>query len=66
MLAVMQDAAHRRWGGTVAGDAGILVTSVIGGYLGARLTQWLPAWLVHGLIVVLTATVTVAFLMGAI
>jgi uncharacterized membrane protein YfcA len=46
-----------RWPETLA----MLAASVIGGYLGARLTQWLPPRIVRGFIVVLTATVTVLF-----
>jgi hypothetical protein len=46
-----------RWPETLA----MLGSSVIGGYLGARLTQWLAAPLVRGFVVVLTAFVTAAF-----
>jgi uncharacterized protein len=46
-----------RWQETLA----MLGSSVVGGYLGARLTQFLPARIVRGFVVVLTATVTVAF-----
>jgi uncharacterized membrane protein YfcA len=51
-----------RWPETLA----MLAASVAGGYLGARLTRWLPAAMVRGCIVVLTATVTVAFFFRAI
>lgn len=51
-----------RWPETLA----MLGASVIGGYLGARLTQWLPAPLVRGFVLVLTATVTVAFFVRAL
>jgi len=46
-----------RWPETLA----MLGASVVGGYLGARLTQWLPGPVVRACIVVLTAVVTVAF-----
>jgi hypothetical protein len=51
-----------RWPETLA----MLAASVAGGYLGARVTRWLPAAMVRGCIVVLTATVTVAFFFRAI
>jgi uncharacterized protein len=43
----------------------MLVASVIGGYLGARLGRWLPARVIRGFFVALTATVTVGFLVRA-
>jgi uncharacterized membrane protein YfcA len=46
-----------RWPETLA----MLSASIAGGYLGARLTRFLPAWGVRACVVVLTATVTVAF-----
>ena len=39
--------------------------SIAGGYLGARLTRFLPAQVVRGFVVVLTATVTIAFFVRA-
>ena len=50
-----------RWPETVA----MLGASIVGGYLGARLTWFLPARIVRGFIVILTATVTVAFFVRA-
>jgi hypothetical protein len=50
-----------RWPETLA----MLGASVVGGYLGARLTQWLPARVVRRFVVLLTATVTVAFFLRA-
>jgi uncharacterized protein len=50
-----------RWPETLA----MLGASVVGGYLGARLTQWLPAEVVRGCVVVLTATVTAVFFVRA-
>jgi len=50
-----------RWPETLA----MLGASVVGGYLGARLTQWLPAPFVRGFVVALTAVVTVAFFVRA-
>jgi len=46
-----------RWPETLA----MLAGSVVGGYVGARLTQFLPPQLVRGFVVVLSATVTAAF-----
>jgi hypothetical protein len=46
-----------RWPETLA----MLAASVAGGYLGARVTQWLPARIVRWFVVLLTATVTAAF-----
>ena len=43
-----------RWPETLA----MLGASIVGGYLGARLTRFLPARVVRGFVVVLTATVT--------
>jgi hypothetical protein len=50
-----------RWPETLA----MLAASVVGGYLGARLTQYLPAPVVRGCVVVLTAAVTVVFFLRA-
>ena len=46
-----------RWPETLA----MLGASVVGGYLGARLTQFLPPRVVRGFVVALSATVTIAF-----
>ena len=46
-----------RWPETLS----MLAASVAGGYLGARIGRWLPARVVRGFVVVLTATVTVGF-----
>jgi hypothetical protein len=43
----------------------MLGASIVGGYAGARLTQWLPAPIVRGFVVVLSATVTVLFFLRA-
>ena len=51
-----------RWLETLA----MLGASVVGGYLGARLTRFLPARIVRGFVVVLTGTVTIAFFVRAI
>ncbi len=40
--------------------------SIIGGYVGARLTQFLPARVVRAFVVTLTATVTVVFFLPAV
>ena len=50
-----------RWPETLA----MLGASIVGGYLGARLTRFLPARVVRGFVVVLTATVTIAFFVRA-
>ena len=50
-----------RWPETLA----MLGASIVGGYLGARLTRFLPARVVRGFVVVLTATVTAAFFVRA-
>jgi uncharacterized protein len=50
-----------RWPETLA----MLVASIAGGYLGARVTQWLPGPIVRWFVVVLTATVTAAFFVRA-
>jgi uncharacterized membrane protein YfcA len=50
-----------RWPETLA----MLGASIVGGYLGARLTRLLPARVVRGFVVVLTATVTAAFFVRA-
>jgi len=50
-----------RWPETLA----MLGASVVGGYLGALVGRWLPAPVVRGFVVVLTATVTVAFFVRA-
>jgi uncharacterized membrane protein YfcA len=50
-----------RWPETLA----MLSTSVVGGYLAARLTLLLPSRVVRGFVVVLTATVTIAFFVRA-
>ena len=39
----------------------MLTTSIIGGYLGARLTRFLPGEAVRWFVTILTAAVTVAF-----
>ena len=46
-----------RWPDALA----MLFASVIGGYLGARIGRWLPARVMRGFVVALTATVTVGF-----
>ena len=46
-----------RWPETLA----MLTTSIIGGYLGARLTRFLPGEAVRWFVTILTAAVTVAF-----
>ena len=46
-----------RWPETLA----MLAASALGGYLGARLTRWLPARAVRGFTVVLTGSVTALF-----
>ncbi len=51
-----------RWPETLA----MLGASVIGGYLGARLTRVLPAPIVRGCVIVLTAIVTLVFFLRAI
>jgi uncharacterized membrane protein YfcA len=43
----------------------MLFASVIGGYLGARIGRWLPARVIRGFVVALTAMVTVGFFMRA-
>jgi uncharacterized membrane protein YfcA len=50
-----------RWPETLA----MLGASIVGGYLGARLTQFLPARVVRGFVVALTGTVTIAFFVRA-
>jgi hypothetical protein len=54
-------ASSVRWPQTLA----MMGASVVGGYLGARLTQWLPPLVVRGFVVVLSATVTVLFFLRA-
>jgi uncharacterized protein len=44
----------------------MLGSSVIGGYAGARLTQWLPPQAVRGFVVALSATITALFFLGAL
>ncbi len=44
----------------------MLGASVVGGYFGARVGRWLPAVVVRGFVVVLSAVVTVEFFMRAI
>jgi uncharacterized membrane protein YfcA len=51
-----------RWPETLA----MLGASVVGGYLGARLTRVLPARWVRRFVVVLTAVITVVFFLRAI
>lgn len=46
-----------RWPQTLA----MLGASIVGGYLGARLTQWLPPQVVRGFVIALSATVTALF-----
>jgi len=43
----------------------MLAASALGGYLGARLTRWLPARAVRGFTVVLTGSVTALFFVRA-
>jgi uncharacterized protein len=43
----------------------MMAASVAGGYFGARLGQWLPAAVVRGFVVVLSAAVTVVFFVRA-
>jgi uncharacterized membrane protein YfcA len=50
-----------RWPETLA----MLVASIAGGYLGARLIQWLPATVVRRFTIALTACVTVLFFLRA-
>ena len=50
-----------RWPQTLV----MLIASVIGGYLGARLGRWLPAHIVCRFVIVLTTAVTVAFFVRA-
>jgi uncharacterized membrane protein YfcA len=51
-----------RWPQTLA----MLGASVVGGYLGARLTHVLPAAVVRVFIVILTAGVTIGFFLRAL
>jgi uncharacterized protein len=51
-----------RWPETLA----MLAASVVGGYLGARLTSVLPAEVVRGFVIVLTAFVTLVFFLRVI
>ena len=51
-----------RWHETLA----MLAASVVGGYLGARLTRVLPAPLVRRFVVVLTAFITLVFFLRTI
>ncbi len=48
-----------RWPETLS----MLIASIAGGYAGALLTQWLPAAAVRVFIILLTASVTIAFFM---
>jgi uncharacterized protein len=50
-----------RWPETLT----MLIASVVGGYLGARLGRWLPAPVVRGFVLLLTATVTALFFLRA-
>jgi uncharacterized membrane protein YfcA len=50
-----------RWPETLA----MLGANIVGGYLGARLTQFLPARVLRGFVVALTGTVTIAFFVRA-
>ena len=50
-----------RWPETLS----MLAASIVGGYVGARLTQWLPGPIVRGFVVLLTASVTVVFFLRA-
>jgi len=50
-----------RWPETLT----MLLASVVGGYLGARLGRWLPAPVVRGFVLLLTATVTALFFLRA-
>jgi uncharacterized membrane protein YfcA len=43
----------------------MLGASAVGGYIGARLTQWMPPHVVRGFVVVLSATVTILFFLRA-
>jgi uncharacterized membrane protein YfcA len=44
----------------------MLGASAVGGYVGARLTQWMPASVVRGVVVALSATVTVLFFLRSL
>ena len=44
----------------------MLGASAVGGYVGARLTQWMPASVVRGFVVALSATVTVLFFLRSL
>jgi uncharacterized membrane protein YfcA len=51
-----------RWPETLA----MLIGSIIGGYLGARLTQFLSPRMVRGVVIALSAMVTVLFFWRAV
>jgi uncharacterized protein len=51
-----------RWPQTLA----MLGGSIVGGYAGARLTQWLSPRVVRGLVIALSATVTALFFLRAV
>jgi len=42
----------------------MLGASAVGGYIGARLTQWMPPQVVRAFVVALSATVTVMFFLS--